>query len=85
MAKINVQNTEISIVQYNDEDYISLTDMARSQMQEHIILRWLSLKSTIGYIGEWETIYNRHFNCTEFGAIRMQQAATTLSYLSNHG
>ena len=70
MAKINVQNTEISIVQYNDEDYISLTDMARSQMQEHIIFRWLSLKSTIEYIGEWETIYNPHFNCTEFGTIK---------------
>ena len=70
MAKINVQNTEISIVQYNDEDYISLTDMARSQMQEHIIFRWLSLKSTIEYIGEWETLYNPHFNCNEFGAIR---------------
>ena len=37
MAKLNVQNTEISIVRYNDDDYISLTDMARSQMQEHII------------------------------------------------
>ena len=70
MAKINVQNTEISVVQYNDEDYISLTDMARSQMQEHIIFRWLSLKSTIEYIGEWETLYNPHFNCTEFGAIK---------------
>lgn len=43
MVKINVQNTEISVVQYNNEDYISLTDMARSQMQEHIIFRWLSL------------------------------------------
>ncbi len=70
MAKINVQNTEISVVQYNDEDYISLTDMARSQMQEHIIFRWLSLKSTIEYIGEWEALYNPQFNCTEFGAIR---------------
>ncbi|MBO5182577.1 MAG: KilA-N domain-containing protein [Paraprevotella sp.] len=70
MAKTNVQNTEISIVQYNDEDYISLTDMARSQMQEHIIFRWLSLKSTIEYIGEWETLYNPHFKCTEFGAIK---------------
>ena len=70
MAKINVQNAEINVVQYNDEDYISLTDMARSQMQEHIIFRWLSLKSTIEYIGEWETIYNPHFNCTEFGTIK---------------
>ena len=70
MAKIKVQNTEISVVQYNDEDYISLTDMARSQMQEHIIFRWLSLKSTIEYLGEWETLYNPYFNCTEFGAIK---------------
>ena len=44
MAKIKVQNTEITVVAYNDNDYISLTDMARSQMQEHIIFRWLSLK-----------------------------------------
>ena len=70
MAKIKVQNTEISVVQYNDEDYISLTDMARSQMQEHIIFRWLSLKSTIEYLGEWETLYNPHFNCTEFDTIK---------------
>lgn len=39
MAKITVQNTDINIVKYNEEDYISLTDMARSQLQEHIIFR----------------------------------------------
>lgn len=50
MAKITVQNTEITVVKYNEEDYISLMDMARSQMQEHIIFRWLSLKSTIEYL-----------------------------------
>ena len=70
MAKIKVQNTEITVVAYNDNDYISLTDMARSQMQEHIIFRWLSLKSTLEYIGEWEMLYNPSFNCTEFGTIR---------------
>ena len=70
MAKINVQNTEITIVSHNDDDYISLTDMARSQLQEHIIFRWLSLKSTIEYLGEWEMLYNPIFNCTEFGTFR---------------
>lgn len=34
MAKIKVQNTEITIVSHNDDDYISFTDMARSQLQE---------------------------------------------------
>ena len=70
MAKITVQNTDISIVKYNEEDYISLTDMAKSQLQEHIIFRWLSLKNTIEYLGEWEMLYNSDFNCTEFGTIK---------------
>ena len=70
MAKITVQNTEITVLNVNEQDYISLTDMARSQLQEHIIFRWLSLKSTIEYIGEWEILYNPNFNCTEFGTIK---------------
>ena len=44
--------------------------MARSQLQEHIIFRWLSQKSTIEYLGEWEMLYNPNFNCTEFGTFR---------------
>ena len=70
MAKITVQDTEISVVSHNNDDYISLTDMAKSQLQEHIIFRWLSLKSTIEYLGEWELLYNPHFKSTEFGTIR---------------
>ena len=70
MANNKVQNTEIKVVANNDYKYNSLTDMARSQMQEHIIFRWLSLKSTLEYIGEWEMLYNPSFNCTEFGTIK---------------
>lgn len=70
MAKIKVENTEISVVSVQNEDYISLTDMAHSQMQEHIIFRWMSLKSTIEYLGEWEMLYNPNFNCTEFDTIK---------------
>jgi hypothetical protein len=46
--------------------------MAHSQMEEHIIFRWLSLKSTLDYIGEWDALYNPDFNYTEFGTIRNQ-------------
>jgi len=70
MAKINVTGTEITILQIKDADYISLTDMAHSQMEEHIIIKWLSLKSTIEYIGEWEILFNPDFNYTEFGTIK---------------
>ena len=30
MAKIKVQNTEVTVITYNDKDYISLTDMVRN-------------------------------------------------------
>ena len=68
--KINIQGSEISIISQKQEDFLSLTDMAKSQMQEAIIIKWLSLKSTIEYIGEWEALYNPDFNYTEFGIIK---------------
>ena len=70
MAKINVTGTDISIIKIDDSDHISLTDMAHSQMEGHIIIKWLSLKNTIEYIGKWEALYNPNFNYTEFGTIR---------------
>jgi len=70
MAKITIENSEITILSVNHADYISLTDMAKSQFQEILIFKWLSLKSTIEYIGEWELLYNPTFNYTEFGIIK---------------
>ncbi|MBQ8045718.1 MAG: KilA-N domain-containing protein [Bacteroidales bacterium] len=67
---IYIDESKISLLPHGTEDYISLTDMAHSQMQEHIIFRWMSLKSTIEYIGEWELLYNPNFNYTEFGTIK---------------
>ncbi len=68
--KIEIGGKEISIITKKQDDYISLTDMAKSQMQEAIIIKWLTLKSTIEYIGEWEALYNPDFNYTEFGTIK---------------
>ncbi len=67
---INIKGTEIAIIAHKKDDYISLTDMAKSQMQEVVIIKWLSLKGTIEYLGEWEALYNPEFNYTEFGIIK---------------
>jgi hypothetical protein len=67
---INIEEHPIAIVSHNNEDYISLTDMARSQLGDVIIIKWLSLKNTIEYLGEWEAMYNPIFNYTEFGTIK---------------
>jgi hypothetical protein len=68
--KIIIEGSEITILQREAQELISLTDMAKSQMQEAIIIKWLSLKSTIEYLGEWEALYNPSFNYTEFGTIK---------------
>lgn len=70
MAKISVKDTELTIIQINNEDFISITDMAHSQLEDVVIIKWLSLKNTIEYIGEWEAMYNPDFNYTEFGTIK---------------
>ena len=68
---INIEGASIGIItSQNTEEFISLTDMARSQMQDAVIIKWLSLKSTIEYLGEWEALYNPNFNYTEFGTIK---------------
>jgi hypothetical protein len=68
--KITVQGTDITILNHKKDDFISLTDMAKSQHQEVVIIKWLSLKNTIEYLGEWEALYNSNFNYTEFGIIK---------------
>jgi hypothetical protein len=81
--KINIQGKEITIIAQKDSDYISLTDMARSQLQEVVIIKWLSLKSTIEYLGEWETLYNPDFNYTEFGTIKNTDGNNIFVYSNN--
>ena len=68
--KITIEGTEITILSQDIDDYISLTDMAKSQLQEVVIIKWLSLKNTIEYLSEWESLFNPGFNYTEFGTIK---------------
>lgn len=71
MAKIKVQDTEITIVTYNEKDYISLTDMVRNiENGLALIEKWLRNKNTIEFIGIWEEMYNPDFNSPEFEGIK---------------
>lgn len=71
MAKIKVQDTEITIVTYNEKDYISLTDMVRNiENGLALIEKWLRNKNTIEFLGIWEEMYNPDFNSPEFEGIK---------------
>ena len=63
MAKINVDNKEISVISIDEKDYISLTDMVKNiENGLALIEKWLRNKNTIGFLGIWEEMYNPNFN-----------------------
>ena len=71
--KIIVQGREISIILNNEEEYISLTDMAKFKDREAtgiVIANWLSTKYTIQFMGAWEQVHNPRFNVMEFNNIK---------------
>ncbi|MEM6806208.1 MAG: KilA-N domain-containing protein [Bacteroidota bacterium] len=63
--KINIEGQEISIKSVNDQDYISLTDMAKAEREESeprfIIRAWIQSPDTPALLNEWESIFNPHF------------------------
>lgn len=71
MAKIKVKDTEISVISFEEKDYISLTDMVRNiENGLALIEKWLRNKNTIEFMGIWEEMYNPSFNSPEFEGIK---------------
>ena len=71
MSKINVQNTEVTVISIDERDYISLTDMVRNiENGFALIEKWLRNKNTIEFLGIWEEMYNPNFNSPEFEGIK---------------
>ena len=69
MKKINTRGLQIYTFQRNENDYISLTDMAKykdPERTDYIIQNWMRNYSTIEFLGIWERINNPNFNPIEF-------------------
>jgi hypothetical protein len=76
MAKIKVENSEITVIQEAGVDFISLTDMAsvkESQARSaDIIKNWLRTRYTLEFLGVWEQIHNPNFKVVEFDHFKSQ-------------
>jgi phage terminase large subunit-like protein len=70
--KMTIQGIEVSVKKFDDEDYISLTDMLSAKDGEFFITDRLRNRNTLEYIGIWEKIHNTDFNYGEFATIRNQ-------------
>ena len=70
---MNVNENEIRVMRINDEDYISLTDLAKYKNPKEpsdVIKKWLSNYDTIEFLGLWEKLSNDNFNSAEFSLIK---------------
>lgn len=75
MPKLTVLDTPVSWYSQKDEDYISLTDMARyrdSERVDYIIQNWMRNRNTIEFLGLWEQLNNPNFKSIEFDGFRNQ-------------
>jgi len=81
-ATINANGTEITIIsQGNQDDYISLTDIARYKSDEpkDVIKNWMRSKSTIEFLGLWEQLNNPNFKGVEFDAFKNEAGANAFT------
>ena len=75
MAKnktINVKGKEIIIIQSNESDYISLTDMVKGFGDDTMIYSWMRNRNTLEFIGIWEEMNNTNFKGNEFVTFKTQ-------------
>lgn len=61
-----VKGSEIKIINQNDSDFISLTDMVRGFGDDTMIYSWMRNRNTLEFIGIWEELYNPVFKGNEF-------------------
>jgi len=75
---LTVHGTEITVLSHKQEDYISLTDMAKHKNAEAtglVISHWMSTRYAVDFMGIWEKINNINFNVTEFSNIKNESGS----------
>ena len=79
--KIEVKGIPISVFQTDKDDYISLTDIAKSKENDSraadIIKNWIRNRGTIEFIGTWEQLHNPDFKVVEFDHFKMNAGLTS--------
>ena len=78
--KIIVKGIEVVIFKKNENDYVSLTDIARYKDRErsdYILQNWMRTKSSVEFLGLWERLHNPNFNSIEFDGIKNESGTNS--------
>lgn len=88
MDKIVVKNIEINITGIQDDDYISLTDIARLKSDDDtnsVISNWLRRVDTLEFLKLWETSNNPDFKGVEFEGFKSKPGENAFSISAKNG
>jgi hypothetical protein len=72
-AIVSVKGIDVTVLVYREQDYISLTDIARHKntgLTDDLIRNWLRNRNTIEFLGIWESLNNPGFKPVEFDGFR---------------
>ena len=75
MAKVTVKDTDLTILNINDAEYVCITDLARYKNAEHtddVIKNWIRNRNTIELLGIWELLHNPNFKPVEFDGFKKE-------------
>jgi hypothetical protein len=86
VKRLIVQDTLVSLTKVDDDDYISLTDIARVRNADEpkdVVKNWLRNRSTVEYLGLWEKINNAAFKGVEFDSFKLQAGSNSFTLSPN--
>lgn len=72
-ATVSVKGTDVTVLVLGEQDFISLTDIARHKepdRSDHVIQNWIRNRNTIEFLGIWERLNNPQFKPLEFEGFR---------------
>ena len=82
MEKIEVKGLSINITGIEDNDYISLTDLARiknSKEPKDVVKNWMRSRSTLEFLGLWEKMNNPEFRGVDFEPLLLETGKNTFT------
>jgi hypothetical protein len=75
-----VKGVRIVTFKKNENDYVSLTDIARYkdiERSDYVLQNWMRGKSSIEFLGLWEKLHNQNFNSIEFDGIKNEAGSNS--------
>ena len=81
-TELKVKDNLIKVMRINNNDYISLSDLARYKNPSNpgdVIIKWMSNKSSFDFYSLWEELFNENFKLAESREFKNDSASQSFT------